>query len=118
MGGWDTQKTTLLHHNGSVSSSFNLAVRCEGCCGIEDHYSKSLILSGGYYTVCSHSSSYCYNYRTNVVRYNENGFLEHLPHLRKGVYYHGCSMYYNNNRLPVSFCFNRIHPFQYQCVSF
>ena len=104
MGGWDTSSTTLLHHNGTVSSSFNLVVPCEGCCGIEDHYSKSVILSGGYYRACSWSD--CHRSRTNVVRYNENGFLEHLPNLRAGVHWHGCSMYYNNDRLPVKFLNN------------
>ena len=100
MGGYDTLKTTLLHNNGSVSSSFDLVVPCYGCCGVKDPYTESVILAGGHY----YSGSFYYSSkRANVVRYNAGGFLEHLPDLKKSVGWQGCSMYYNNDRLPVIF---------------
>ena len=92
MGGQDSPLTTTLLLPGDARETrpgFNLTSPCIGCCAIEDYYTQSVILTGG--TKSQHS----------VLRYGYDGFKEKLPNLRRPRYHHGCSMFYNDLRLPV-----------------
>lgn len=85
-----TTKTLLLKPGGeAVPGPFDLQYKPNywRSCLIEDPLNGQFILTGGGETDTSR----------NVVRYGENGFIEHLPKLKYHRYDHSCAGYYNDD---------------------
>ena len=60
-------------------------------CGFADEDDDSYIITGG--------GDYPY---TTVSKYNKDGWMEDLPDLNKGRYFHGCGTYLDDNNNRVS----------------
>ena len=91
MGGYPhTRNTTLLLPGGGFQKGYNLQVNSWFSCAIEDPESDSVILTGGYEQTGQPMQ--------NVVRYGENGFIEHLANMTFSRARHGCAGYYDDNK--------------------
>ena len=70
---------------------------CRYACSIPDPSSATVLVTGGYYTLNT-VSRYCTVLYCNC-RYGLEGWLEDLPPLNMGRYYHGCGGYVSGGDL-------------------
>ena len=59
------------------------------CCGFADEDDASYILTGGAFT------------KTTVSKYSQSGWIEDLPSLNTGRYWHGCGTYLDSSNQQV-----------------
>merc|ERR1719300_2045807 len=82
-GEYSPSSTEIVFQNGTSIRSFDLKYDKLEACSIE--LPEMFILAGGSYTL-----------RT-VSRYSEYGWMEDLPKLNEGRYWHGCGYFYNDD---------------------
>jgi len=76
-----TSTETVIQTEYDTVPGFTMQNQTEYACSIPDKATHTLIITGGLQTMKA------------VTRYDTAGFLEYLPSLRDGRYYHGCGAY-------------------------
>ena len=99
----DVDTTTLLNADGTSQPGFTMNRTFAASwlsCGIEDHNSGTIIITGGRSTCSTSTNNYCV--RSNRVnRFGENGYIESLPNMTYAREFHGCGGYYNDDQTLV-----------------
>ena len=106
----DVDTTTLLYPNGTSQPGFNLNRTFAASwlsCGIEDHHSGTIIITGGRSTCSTSTSSSC-TASNRVNRLGETGYIESLPNMAYKREFHGCGGYYNDDQTLVYYIYFHI----------